>query len=88
MIPQLLLNAYKASKGSMTNLFGETWFVFGDKQRIRWKMSWQTFLSIIDVSLVFLGAKYFAGTKAEERNKKAAPALMLIHGHLGRETDA
>lgn len=88
MMPQPLLNAYKASKGSMTNLFGETWFVFGDKQRIRWRMSWQTLLSIIDVSLVFLRAKYFAGTKAEERNKKATPALMLIHGHPGREMDA
>lgn len=79
VILQQVLNACEASEGIMIYLFGETWFVSGVKQRMRCKTSGQPSLPASDVSFVFLRAKYFAGTEAEKRNKKATPVLMLIH---------
>lgn len=71
-------------KRRLIRLFGENSFVFGNKQRMTLKTSWEP-LSIINVSVVCFWAKYFAGTEDEERNRKAVCALVRTHCHLEKK---
>jgi len=54
----------------MIYLFGETWFVSGTKQRMRWKTSGQPLLPASDVSFVFLRAKTLQARRLKRGIKK------------------